>query len=299
MVSQKEPDCDATLQKRVAALERQNRRFKQASILILLTTMAALLMGQAAPTRVLEAQDFVLRDASGRIRARLGLWMAEPSLALYDSLGHPRVLIDGTEPAVHLSDANAIPRLSMMVTSFGASFSVSDTGGRVRADLGTRDSQNAATVSFYDEKATGRAAIGLVANAPVITLQDASGKPIWTSPGSTSAADEMTSVGRRPRVFIETWDVTQTFKPQVSESFDEMQAFVQRCPQAAAVIKQQEADYVLRLEHHYVYQGTGFYQYAVFDGTGAAIGTASNLQLLPAADSSCKGILTNWAAKGR
>jgi len=298
MVSPEEPDCGATLQERVAALERQNRRFRQVGFAILLPAMAALLMGQAAPTRVVEAQDFILRDTTGRIRARLGLWTAEPSFALYDSSGHVRVLIDGTGPAVRLVDANAIPRLSMTVNSSSASFSVNDTGGRLRADLGISDSQNAAGVSFYDEKGIGRAGIGYgAANGPYVV--DANGKPFWTAPNNTNAAPGMAGAGRHPRVFIETWAVTQFLKPQREESFAEMPVFMQRCPQAAATINQQEGDYILRLEHHYMSPGNGFYQYATFDGKGAAIGAGSNLQLSEAADSACKGILTDWAARGR
>jgi hypothetical protein len=189
----------------------------------------------------------------------------------------------------------------MTVSSFGASFEVEDTVGRLRADLGIRDKENAATASFYDEKGIGRAAIGHGADGPAVLLLDASGKPFWTAPNNTNSAavPGMAGAGRHPRVFIETWAVTQFLKPQREESFAEMPVFMQRCPQAAATINQQEGDYILRLEHHYMSPGNGFYQYATFDGKGAAIGAGSNLQLWEAADSACKGILTDWAAKGR
>ena len=160
--------------RRLDKLERQNRRLRQGVALILTILGTLLLIAQSSPKRTVEAEEFILRDAAGRIRAKLGMWTAEPSFALYDSAGRAKVLMDGNGPAVHLSDANAIPRLSIMVDESGAGFSVSDTRGRLRGVLGTRDSQNATTVSFYDEKAMGRAAIGLVANGPLVTLQDAS-----------------------------------------------------------------------------------------------------------------------------
>jgi hypothetical protein len=54
-----------TLSARVEKLERQNRLFKRAVLALLLLPVTLLVMGQAAPTRTLEAQAFILRGANG------------------------------------------------------------------------------------------------------------------------------------------------------------------------------------------------------------------------------------------
>jgi len=69
------------VERRLAALERQQRRMHRAGIVGLGILAAALLMGQTPPPaapppstgRVVEAEKFVIRDARGQERAVLGL----------------------------------------------------------------------------------------------------------------------------------------------------------------------------------------------------------------------------------
>ena len=64
-----------TLKKRLDRLERESRRLKRATLAVIMGATAALLMGQIAPHRpvkTLEAEEFVLRDSRGQIRASLG-----------------------------------------------------------------------------------------------------------------------------------------------------------------------------------------------------------------------------------
>src|SRR6058998_1260327 len=74
---------------RLEKLERQNRRLRLAGIALLLSGGAVAVMGQAArsPRTVavaVEARKFVLRDAKGKKRAELGLFLDKPALVLYD-----------------------------------------------------------------------------------------------------------------------------------------------------------------------------------------------------------------------
>jgi hypothetical protein len=70
-----------TLERRLATLERQQRRMRRAGIVGLGLVGAALLMGQTPPPpgpapstgRVVEAEKFIIRDARGQERAVLGL----------------------------------------------------------------------------------------------------------------------------------------------------------------------------------------------------------------------------------
>jgi hypothetical protein len=68
------PDLYA-LQDRIEVLERQNGRMKRAGIAALALMVAVSTLGQAAPkkNRVVEAEQFIVRDAKGRQRALLGL----------------------------------------------------------------------------------------------------------------------------------------------------------------------------------------------------------------------------------
>jgi phosphohistidine phosphatase SixA len=59
------------LAERVAKLETQNRRFRKAAIASLVVASAVAVMGQARTSGVLEADEFVLKDNSGTVRARM------------------------------------------------------------------------------------------------------------------------------------------------------------------------------------------------------------------------------------
>jgi hypothetical protein len=82
------PDMQAVLE-RLERLERQNRRLKGLGLLTLVTVGALLLMGQAAPkSHTVDAEDFQLKDASGKLRGELGLVCnGQPCLRLTSSDG--------------------------------------------------------------------------------------------------------------------------------------------------------------------------------------------------------------------
>ncbi len=88
-----------TLVKRMKRLERENDRLKRIASLMLVGIGALVMMGQAQcnlgnmvgskPTQVVEAQEFIVRDASGRPRAKL----TESGLTLTDSNGNERIML--------------------------------------------------------------------------------------------------------------------------------------------------------------------------------------------------------------
>jgi hypothetical protein len=61
----------ADLQDRLLRLEAQNRRLKQLGALALIVVSLMVVMGQAPSKKIVEANEFILRDDSGNIRARL------------------------------------------------------------------------------------------------------------------------------------------------------------------------------------------------------------------------------------
>jgi hypothetical protein len=61
----------ADLQDRLLKLETQNRRFKRLGAAALIVVTSLVIMGQAFSKKTVEANEFILRDDSGNIRARL------------------------------------------------------------------------------------------------------------------------------------------------------------------------------------------------------------------------------------
>ena len=97
------------LTERIERLERQNRLFKGAATVAALAVIAVVVMGQAAPrTSTVEAQKFVLKDKTGKIRAVLGEGPDnEIGLLVYDGKQRPRAMIamdDNDMPVIRVSD---------------------------------------------------------------------------------------------------------------------------------------------------------------------------------------------------
>lgn len=95
------------LAQRVTKLEAQNRRFRKAGMAAIVVALAVAVMGQARTSRVLEANEFVLKDNSGTVRASLSVDMATgPILTFYrDKIHITASLTGGDEPTLFLSRA--------------------------------------------------------------------------------------------------------------------------------------------------------------------------------------------------
>jgi hypothetical protein len=61
------------VRERLIKLERQNRRLKQTGAAALIVAASLFPMGQASRTKTVEANEFVLRDSGGNVRARLSV----------------------------------------------------------------------------------------------------------------------------------------------------------------------------------------------------------------------------------
>ena len=85
------PDIQVILE-RLNSLEKQNRRLRQAGVLVLIGIGALLLTGQVVPpNRTIEAQKFVLTDTEGRSRGEWSADRTRSELALYDQEGRRSV----------------------------------------------------------------------------------------------------------------------------------------------------------------------------------------------------------------
>jgi hypothetical protein len=75
------------LANRVAKLEVQNRRLRKTGIALLIVAAAVIVMGQAPTRKVIEANEFVLKDADGKTRAWLGIEQTVAQLGVYGPEG--------------------------------------------------------------------------------------------------------------------------------------------------------------------------------------------------------------------
>lgn len=134
------------LMARVARLERQNRWLRRGAGLTGLALATGAVMGaQNRTPEVIEAQQFVVRDGNGKLRARLGLQPFAVGVYLYDADGKPRAaLIDKFE--------------------MGTQLQFSDHGGQVRTAAGANADgrpfltflgSEAGTIAALDENGQG------------------------------------------------------------------------------------------------------------------------------------------------
>lgn len=76
---------EPALEKRVERLERENRRLKRVGLLLLAFAVSIILMGQARPATVIEAERFVIVNAEGAKKGELGVGRGgRPHLWLFD-----------------------------------------------------------------------------------------------------------------------------------------------------------------------------------------------------------------------
>ncbi len=197
---------------RLDRLERENRWLKLVGLVGLLGIAAVLLTGQgpASSGKVIEAEKFILRDASGRVRAELraprggpaGLVLEDgvgrvraaftlavdntPGLLFLDQAGKLRVTLQlqapGDAPILWLADKDQKARIKLSLSADGSpSFGLRGKNERPLMSLATVET--GAFLSFTDETGRPRAALGMLADrSSGIELFNKDGKVIWKAP---------------------------------------------------------------------------------------------------------------------
>jgi hypothetical protein len=199
-----------SLAARVEKLERQNRWFKRAALALLLLPATLLVMGQARPTRTLEAQAFVLTDANGIKRADLTVPTDVPVLRFFNSaggvtadLGPNGYSIFGAGTATYTGDKGPV-KISIARLALGpAGLFFSDEHGKTIIELGglakpdlsappsprlelfdsderarvdlSAQSDFGPAIRLYDEAGNTRAGLGLTSDGPYVRLSDSDG----------------------------------------------------------------------------------------------------------------------------
>ncbi len=175
--------------------------------------VAVVLMGQATATKVVkvvEAEKFVLRDADGKVRARLeSLPSGLVRLALLDKyenvqsvlsvgVGRPSLVLAGRNNKTILTTSflsiSGKSRLTLAVLPSGEqSLALTDNTGRTRAELAI-EVDGSSTFGLFDRTGTARAILGstsleneetgVIEKRPEssLVLFGNDGKGIWSAP---------------------------------------------------------------------------------------------------------------------
>jgi len=133
------------LRARLERLEGQSRQSRRRMLVAVVGVVAMIVMGQAPAHRMpksIEAEEFVVRDSRGQVRASLGTTQ------------------NASATTLQIFGDNGKPRTRIIVSGDGtSSFEVIDSGERVRVLLGVKDN-----------------------GAPRLWLGNETGKIVWRAP---------------------------------------------------------------------------------------------------------------------
>jgi hypothetical protein len=162
------------LAQRLAVLEREhrnltavNRRMKKLGTAVIIAFTAVFAMGLKLPGhkkhKVVEAENFIIRDASGNIRGALGIADdGSVGLNMNDSKGNTRISLDiatNDTPGLDFYDAAGHARAMMALgLDGGPGLGFYDEAGKLRTSLDVA-SPVSPGLGFYD--ATGKGTFGV------------------------------------------------------------------------------------------------------------------------------------------
>jgi len=163
-----DPACQVSLLKRVERLERKNRNLKSGLLCGLVVVLGIFLIGgTGAGKKVIEAESYVVKDAQGKVQARLGVTVdGGPALTFFDRKGNPRLFMgslglgDHYDLGLGLYDEKGKPRLTFGILEGQFSgFAVSGQDGLEQVTM------------RVDWKGT-----------PSVIVSDKNGKELWKTP---------------------------------------------------------------------------------------------------------------------
>jgi hypothetical protein len=89
---------------RLLKLEKQNRRIKQLGAAVLMIPVLLLVMGQAPSKKTVEANEFILKDDDGNIRARLFVTAKNTTNMTIPGIAEPVPMTSNPKPTLALYD---------------------------------------------------------------------------------------------------------------------------------------------------------------------------------------------------
>lgn len=185
---------------RLLKLEKQNRRLKQMGAMALIIPVLLIVMGQGSARKTVEANEFILKDGNGRVRARLRMdedFFPVPELDLVDERGTTRVRLRGGDNRVggagnfsmiSMLDEHGRERGSFAADEYGAALAFMNVKGVDDALVRAEGIQVSGPVTVSDDQGF-HATLG---NTDLVTLR--SGETHKTSAASLVLFDKNKNV---------------------------------------------------------------------------------------------------------
>jgi hypothetical protein len=173
----------------IKRLERRCRRLERmgAAVIVLLGLGFVLAAGHAGP-RTLEAQEIILRDAAGRVTARLGSvqqgLFAGTGLMLYDADQKVRALLAASKdaPVLVLNDSSGRHGVSLGTWADGPALSLYGKNDKKLVWLGV-SRQVIPMLSLQDAVETTRAEVAVTdEKGPLLSFYDSKGGVVYRKP---------------------------------------------------------------------------------------------------------------------
>jgi hypothetical protein len=159
-------------------MEARSRRIRNLSLLGLLVLLSVLLLGQAAPSKILEGQELILTDGNGLRRVVISAKVdGEPVIALLDIEGHVRAgmrLRDGA-PGMFLNNSDGREAMRMALGSAGPEVFLYDDNQVARTGFAVQN--NVPGLFLRDGNQKERLNITVQDGGPVIFLKDTQEQP--------------------------------------------------------------------------------------------------------------------------
>ena len=174
------------VERRLAALERQNRWLKVVAVLALIVGGVCLwwlgFKWAMGPSRVVEAGEFVLKGDDGVPMARLGVAIPGPYLSFYDQAQHTRLELGFyfDEPRVLLCDEAGRERVRIGFGLGGPRCAVYDEGGNRGAEIAV--DYGDPYFCLFAKAGDPRVFLDLSKDKSGIHVFDSSGNVIWGTP---------------------------------------------------------------------------------------------------------------------
>jgi hypothetical protein len=172
---------------RVEKLEKQNRVLKRAGAIVLLLPFCVLIMGQARPSRTLEAQNFILTDSNGVKRAELAVLNAGPILRFFDTNGAVTAFVSanglsifgaGTRTSTSDKGPVQVPIVRASLGVYGLDFQ--NVAGKEVIHLGgvedLKTMANLPSLQLFDSSERVRVELSGKADDPGISVKEPDGK---------------------------------------------------------------------------------------------------------------------------
>ena len=163
---------------RIEKLEKQRRWMRQVGVFAFLFTISAFLLAQTPSRKVVEADEFVLRDMSGAMRARLFMSTSGPTFALFDSNQQPRIVIAsyGDVSKIGILNASGESEVGLGSLTDGPIFVLTNGKGNASAQMSFNEGRP--YLNLLDGYGKIRTALALTPMGPSMRLFDKNEKAL-------------------------------------------------------------------------------------------------------------------------